>query len=209
MGNNINNDVLFQKVRDLQLPIGKYALFGSAALGIRNLKQCRDIDIIVTENVWDEFKNRGWEMRIMPHGSQYLCKDEMEMWKDWFPGKWDITRLIREAEIIDGLPFVKLASVLESKRMSNREKDVADIQIIEKFFYTMQTPRVGDIYKHFKGNQYKIVAIGKHSETEEDCVVYEALYGEHLIWIRPLKMFFEEVEVEGKKVPRFQLVVGE
>lgn len=70
----------------------------------------------------------------------------------------------------------------------------------------MHTPKAGDIYKHFKGNQYKIIALGKHSETEEDCVVYKALYGKHLVWIRPLKMFLEEVEVEAKKVPRFRLV---
>lgn len=61
-------------------------------------------------------------------------------------------------------------------------------------------------YKHYKGNEYEVIGIAKHSETLEDMVVYKALYGEGQIWVRPLNMFLEEVEVEGRKVPRFSLV---
>jgi len=59
-------------------------------------------------------------------------------------------------------------------------------------------------YKHFKGNDYEVIEVAKHSETMEELVVYRALYGEHDLWVRPLKMFLEEVEFEGKKVPRFK-----
>ena len=59
-------------------------------------------------------------------------------------------------------------------------------------------------YQHFKGNEYEVIGRAKHSETMEELVVYRALYGEHGLWVRPLKMFLEEVEVEGKKVPRFK-----
>jgi hypothetical protein len=59
-------------------------------------------------------------------------------------------------------------------------------------------------YQHFKGNEYEVFGVAKHSETMEELVVYRALYGEHGLWVRPLKMFLEEVEVEGKKVPRFK-----
>jgi len=61
-------------------------------------------------------------------------------------------------------------------------------------------------YKHYKGNEYEVIGIAKHSETLEDLVVYRALCGEKQIWARPLKMFLEEVEVNGKKIPRFSFV---
>lgn len=61
-------------------------------------------------------------------------------------------------------------------------------------------------YEHYKGGQYQVLGIGKHSETMEEFVVYKALYGENEIWIRPAKMFMEEVEVSGKKIPRFKYI---
>ena len=61
-------------------------------------------------------------------------------------------------------------------------------------------------YKHYKGKMYEVVGIAKHSETLEALVVYRALYGENELWARPLKMFLEEVEVDGKKVPRFEFI---
>lgn len=61
-------------------------------------------------------------------------------------------------------------------------------------------------YEHYKGNQYEVVGVAKHSETLEELVVYRALYGENHLWVRPLKMFLESVEIEGKKVPRFKFI---
>ena len=61
-------------------------------------------------------------------------------------------------------------------------------------------------YQHYKGQQYEVIGLAKHSETLEPLVVYKALYGEGGLWVRPLKMFTEEVEVEGYKVPRFKFL---
>ncbi len=63
-------------------------------------------------------------------------------------------------------------------------------------------------YKHYKGNFYEVIGIARHSETLEELVVYKALYqpeGEN-VWVRPLKMFTEKVEVEGKLIPRFNFI---
>jgi len=73
----------------------------------------------------------------------------------------------------------------------------------------METIKAWDLYQHNKsGKQYKIIAVGKHSETLEDLVVYEAQYDNPIskIWVRPLAMFVEEVEINGQKLPRFKKV---
>ena len=64
------------------------------------------------------------------------------------------------------------------------------------------------VYRHYKGNDYEVLDVARHSETEEELVVYRALYGERGLWVRPLGMFTEEVEVEGRKVPRFEYLGG-
>lgn len=63
-------------------------------------------------------------------------------------------------------------------------------------------------YQHYKGNFYKVIGVAKHSETLEELVVYETLYDNprSKLWVRPLKMFTEEVEVDGKKMPRFKFI---
>ncbi len=63
-------------------------------------------------------------------------------------------------------------------------------------------------YRHYKGNEYEVVGVAKHSETLEELVVYRALYGERGLWARPAAMFMEEVEIDGKKVPRFEFIGG-
>ncbi|QOR40152.1 DUF1653 domain-containing protein [Billgrantia diversa] len=64
---------------------------------------------------------------------------------------------------------------------------------------------VPGIYSHYKGNRYEVLGVAHHSETEELLVVYRALYGDYGLWVRPLEMFTETVEVRGEPVPRFDL----
>jgi len=61
-------------------------------------------------------------------------------------------------------------------------------------------------YRHYKGPLYEVIDIARHSETEEELVVYRTLYGEFSLWVRPLDMFTEEIEYEGKRVKRFTYV---
>ncbi|OUS74143.1 hypothetical protein B5G52_02005 [Pseudoalteromonas sp. A601] len=59
------------------------------------------------------------------------------------------------------------------------------------------------LYQHYKGPQYKVLHVATHSETQEQLVIYQALYGEFGIWARPLSMFLETVEKNGQTIPRF------
>lgn len=59
------------------------------------------------------------------------------------------------------------------------------------------------LYRHYKGASYQVIDTVRHSETEEELVLYRALYGEKGLWVRPKAMFLETVEVDGKQVSRF------
>ncbi len=61
-------------------------------------------------------------------------------------------------------------------------------------------------YRHYKGKDYQVIGVAKHSETEEDLVVYRALYGAHGLWVRPVEMFCEKVSSGGKMVTRFERI---
>ncbi|HNP61367.1 MAG TPA: DUF1653 domain-containing protein [Nitrospirales bacterium] len=61
-------------------------------------------------------------------------------------------------------------------------------------------------YRHYKGKEYQVIGVAKHSETEEELVVYRALYGDCGLWVRPAKMFCEKIEMEGKLVCRFERI---
>lgn len=65
------------------------------------------------------------------------------------------------------------------------------------------------LYRHYKGPEYRVLGVARHSETEQQLVVYQALYGDFGLWVRPLSMFCEEVEVDGRRVPRFALIRAE
>lgn len=71
------------------------------------------------------------------------------------------------------------------------------------FSVLARTLKTDTIYEHYKGQLYKVIYLARHSETREELVVYQALYGEKGIWVRPLSMFLERLNIEGKYVQRF------
>ena len=132
------NQSKFDTVRALRLPIDQYAITGSGALGIRNVRAIGDIDIIVTPELWSILEEK------------YGVADENNIRKIVFPdgiveafgeGSFHtekkekdaptISDRIANAEVIEGLPFESLEHVLYYKRRMGREKDKQDIKIIE------------------------------------------------------------------------------
>jgi hypothetical protein len=68
------------------------------------------------------------------------------------------------------------------------------------------TPIQTGRYRHYKGKEYEVIGIARHSETLEELVVYRLLYGDHSLWVRPRTMFEEQVVIDGKSVPRFEYI---
>jgi hypothetical protein len=61
-------------------------------------------------------------------------------------------------------------------------------------------------YRHYKGNEYIVIGVARHSETDEELVVYRPDYGEQGLWVRPKEMFLETVEVDGQQISRFEFI---
>lgn len=124
---------IFEKIKKLNLPHGKYVIFGSGPMGIRGLRKCHDVDVIVSKDIWDQYShNPDWKIKIIANGEKILVDEteSIELGISWGPGIWNINELIHNAEIIDGLAFANMDDVLKWKKIFGREKDLEDIKII-------------------------------------------------------------------------------
>ncbi len=134
---NKSFSLFLEQLKKLNLPKDKYVIFGSGPLGVRNIRDTHDLDIIVDEELFDKYKNMpDWEFKNFERGDCFVEMIEnsgIEFYKEWGPGDWDTPQLIEEAEFIDDLPFVKLETVKKWKQISGREKDLKDVQLIEKY----------------------------------------------------------------------------
>ena len=140
-------DAMFQKnrqkfaaIKKLELPIGQYAITGSGALGIRNLREIGDIDIIVTAELWNVLAAKygvtdetGVKKIVFPNGIVEALGECSFYTEKKDPDAPTIADRIANAEIIEDLPFESLEHVLYYKRKMGREKDVRDVLIIEEW----------------------------------------------------------------------------
>lgn len=130
----------FAAVKSLNLPIGQYAITGSGALGIRNLREIGDIDIIVTSELWDRLATtyevidvNGIIKIAFPDGIVEALREGSFYLEQSDPQAPTIAERIEQAEIIDGLPFELLEHVKYYKHKMGREKDWNDIVLIESW----------------------------------------------------------------------------
>jgi hypothetical protein len=80
------------------------------------------------------------------------------------------------------------------------------IQSSLTFSKAAESIKENSIYEHYKGYRYKVISVALHTETLEELVIYQALYGDFKIWVRPLFMFLENVNIENEIKPRFKLL---
>jgi len=115
-------------VKKEKISYNDFAVFGSGPLAVRNLREARDIDIIVRPCIFEKLKQK-----YKPDNRGYICINNIEIAQDWQPWFSDVNVLIDSADIINGIRYVKLQYVLEWKKAFNREKDKKDIALIENY----------------------------------------------------------------------------
>ncbi|HQK63568.1 MAG TPA: hypothetical protein PLF16_00285 [Candidatus Staskawiczbacteria bacterium] len=129
---------IFEEVRNLNLPIGEYVIVGSGPMAAREIRDFKDIDILVSEKLYDELIKKDWKVvEIEGVGGKFkvLKKGIFEvnttLWHgDYKPNTED---LIKKAEIICGMPFLPLPELIKFKTALGREKDQKDIELINNY----------------------------------------------------------------------------
>lgn len=123
---------LLKELKKLNLPKGKYAIFGSGPLAIRKIRDSKDIDIIVKEDLFLGLLNK-YPQDIEKHPTKSLIIKNLEIGNNWQGNYKIINRLIDEAEIIQDFPFVKLEEVIKWKEKMSRPKDIKDLELIKEY----------------------------------------------------------------------------
>ena len=128
---------LIKKLNKMNLPIGKYAIFGSGHLSIRKIRDSRDLDIVVTKEIFEKYlKKPDWKLKEFRRDGGHikmLEKDDIELYPSWGPGEWNVLQIMQEAEIMDGLPFANLKNFIKWKKISGRDKDFKDVELLKKY----------------------------------------------------------------------------
>lgn len=125
---------LLEKFKRLKLPDKKYAICGSVVLGLRGIRKPKDLDIVVTKDLYKRLKKRFPEN---PRRKGLIRIGEIEICASW---SWEpkikrlkIEKMIKRAELIRGLRFFKLEDLIEWKKKLGRKKDFKDINLIKKY----------------------------------------------------------------------------
>jgi hypothetical protein len=120
-----------EELKKLNLPVGKYAIFGSGPVAIRNIRESNDLDIIVKKDLWTKLLNR-YKKYYNP-ARKRIELNNIEIYLDWLNITTDLNEIIDSADIIDGFPYAQLKYVIEWKKSSQREKDIEDLKLIDKY----------------------------------------------------------------------------
>lgn len=128
---------IFERARKFALPAGEYALFGSALLDVWGIRPAADLDLIVTPELFAKLEADGWKAWVTQMGHPILTRDDADAttYQEHDPRigyNPDRARLIREAVLIEGVPFVRIEEVIACKRDYDRPKDRDDLAAIAR-----------------------------------------------------------------------------
>lgn len=131
------------KLKELNLPEGSYVVVASGILQAHGIRPTQDIDLIVSQEVYDHYLNQGWAQKQNPDGTTALVNDVFDIGLSWDDPNNDpnLQDILRGAEWIDGVPYANLKRVLKWKRFMLREKDFRDIKLIEDYLATRTTEK--------------------------------------------------------------------
>lgn len=134
---------IFNEVRSLNLPFGNYAVIGSGVMSAYGIRPHKDIDLVVTQDLYEELKKRGWQIKQVKPDFEVVvfgmteASPKMVTLDNYKPA---IESLIDNADVINDIPFTKLLDVIDFKRALGREKDINDILLIEDFLKKYPDP---------------------------------------------------------------------
>ena len=127
---------IIEDIKKLNLPTGKYSVVGGSAMAGRGIRETGDIDLILTEDLYEELKKGGWAEKEKRPGYFHIYKDEAEATKNFnhIEGlNLKVEDVIKNSEIIDGVPFMSLDDLVKLKQTMGREKDLRDIELIKDY----------------------------------------------------------------------------
>jgi hypothetical protein len=127
--------ILLSELEKLNLPKNKFAITSSGPLGIRNIREINDLDIIVCPDLWDELSKKYKITKENDFESIYIGNIQVLGKGSWFtdPTFGDVTFQINNADLFDGCRYVSIKTILEIKKRSVRVKDMNDVKLIEKY----------------------------------------------------------------------------
>jgi len=125
---------IIRKVKELNFPEGGYVVTGSGAMDTLGIREAKDIDLVVSPKVYEKLKSEGWEEKFHDDGRTTLEKDIYEVMLTWddINNKANLPDLLEDARIADGVPFVNVKRLMEWKKRKGREKDLRDVELIQK-----------------------------------------------------------------------------
>ena len=129
---------IFEKLAELDFPLGQYVLVGSAPLAARGIREARDLDIAVTSSLWDRLASSGDYLIEERYGWQFLVDKEsglIDIIKqlDWDKYPTTVEEAILGADIIEGFPFLNVPETIKFKTALGREKDFLDIETLGNY----------------------------------------------------------------------------
>ncbi len=131
---------IISRVKELNLPIGKYCIFGSGVLEIHNIRKAKDVDILVTEDLYLELKKQGWKRKWFFWRTLW-CKVIVNGTNEAFTNLYWANKyrpatkeLISRAEYFEGIPFLQLEDLLRFQRNLPRKKDKDGVKMMEDYF---------------------------------------------------------------------------
>ena len=129
------------KVQTLNLPEGSYIVFGSCPMALAGIRESSDIDMLVTEEVFNMLEKAGWQTINKGMNDNPLAFEDFEAHKNWNFSSYQPTlqQLLKTATVAENIPFASLEEVKKWKQSSGRPKDLVDIALIDNYLQKAQT----------------------------------------------------------------------
>lgn len=127
-------------IHKLKLPSGDFVLFGGTILAALDIRDAKDIDIFVTDQLFGQLEERGWEKKSQADRPPYLVSSiegvPVQAFRVWEGGQWEpkITSYLKEPQMVNGLPFMPLIELYAWKAATRRPKDLEDMVLIDRYW---------------------------------------------------------------------------